>query len=191
MSVLGFKKEDGTIEKYDYEQLDNIPKRIWANDTLFETTIVAETDLSTTISTDVDFETLRKYEEFAIVLRGASNTALSNFYISAYESGAISGTTLMRMSSASAMFIYRWADSEHTVAELIACSGNPSTMVGIVGTNPMLSTANMDISVAQTRYIDFSTLSDTAVIKYKCANAPTINYTLKIIGVIKNSNVNF
>lgn len=155
----------------------------WHDDLLAEGTII--TDTAVNYDLNVTLAKLREYRTFLYLLKGASNTDLSNLYLRTGNNH--NAGTIDRGSSGGRICVYEWADTEKTVLRKISgYSGNPSIVA--LGKFAKNGNSNPSSDIGQwnvVSYTDLSSHAETEHLYLTCANTPTIDYAYQIRGLTK------
>lgn len=151
--------------------------------------IDAETypEINVHIETGVTLADLKKYKRFLIKQKGASNTALTNFYFKL--NGSSNSVTLFRNTQGGGQIFYEWLDNDKTLLKITdSWFGNPSQITAIGSSIIASSFANPVLNV-KSEYggiagiFDLSELEDTTPVTVYSGSVPTIVYNWEIRGL--------
>ena len=151
--------------------------------------IDAETypEINVHIETGVTLADLKKYKRFLIKQKGASNTALTNFYFKLNRSS--NSVTLFRNTQGGGQIFYEWLDNDKTLLKITdSWFGNPSQITAIGSSiiassfaNPVLNVKSAFDGIAG--IFDLSELEDTTPVTVYSGSVPTIVYNWEIRGL--------
>lgn len=151
------------------------------NNLLCETVFPANNVAAQEITCDVTCAQLAQYKELHFIIRGAGNTSISNLYLSVAGGDAL----LIRMTAAGFYGIVRRDFENSNLVRAWMGTSNPS----LIPTSPTESTTylyNTFTVGMQPKILNWTKIFAAADKKLilKCSSAPTIDYTLKIYGIV-------
>ena len=152
------------------------------NNLLCETVFPANNVAAQEITCDVTCAQLAQYKELHFIIRGAGNTSISNLYLSV---AGIDDALLIRMTAAGFYGIVRRDFENSNLVRAWMGTSNPS----LIPTSPTESTTylyNTFTVGMQPKILNWTKIFAAADKKLilKCSSAPTIDYTLKIYGIV-------
>lgn len=155
----------------------------WVDTLLAKGTL--QSGVSVVYDTGVSLSQLRGYKSFAYILKGASNTSLSNLYLQ-FERDSENVCSLDRGDDGGRIVVFEWADTAKTVLyPKSGYSGNPS-MVGLGGL-AKADTVKTLYGLGQynvIKYVDVSDVADSDTLRFCCAKPPSIDYAFEIRGLV-------
>lgn len=149
-------------------------------------TIATGTEAYSIIDTGVTLATLKQYKRFVFVLKGASNVALANTYLTFATSNK---WAIVRSSAVGGMvYGYEWLNRETSLLRVYGLyQGNPS-LVRNIGSNFVVTTVGLILTDGLAGggsivLFDLSDVEDTETLKIYISNATTIDYSWEVRGL--------
>lgn len=184
--IIKVKSVDGTGKPTEWEAAD-LPsgggkEEPTINNLLCETVFPANNVAAQEITCDVTCAQLAQYKELHFSIRGANNTSIPNLYLSV---AGIKDAHLIRMIAAGFYGIVRRDFENSNLVRVWTGTSNPS----LVPDSPTDSKTYLYDTFTvgmQPKILDWTKIFAAADKKLilKCSSTPTIDYTLKIYGVV-------
>ena len=152
------------------------------NNLLCETVFPANNVAAQEITCDVTCAQLAQYKELHFIIRGANNTSITNLYLSV---AGIKDAHLIRMIAAGFYGIVRRDFEDSNLVRVWTGTSNPS-LVPDSPTNSktyLYDTFAVGMQPIILNWTKIFAAADKKLI-LKCSSTPTIDYTLKIYGVV-------
>lgn len=184
--IIKVKSVDGTGKPTEWEAVD-MPsgggkEEPTINNLLCETVFPANNVAAQEITCDVTCAQLAQYKELHFSIRGANNTSIPNLYLSVT---GIENAHLIRMTAAGFYGIVRRDFENSNLVRVWTGTSNPS-LVPDSPTNSKTYLYDTFIVGMQPIILNWTKIFAAADKKLilKCSSTPTIDYTLKIYGVV-------
>ena len=184
--IIKVKSVDGTGKPTEWEAVE-MPsgggkEEPTTNNLLCETVFPANNVAAQEITCDVTCAQLAQYKELHFIIRGANNTSIPNLYLSV---AGIKDAHLIRMIAAGFYGIVRRDFENSNLVRVWTGTSNPS----LIPDSPtdtktyLYDTFTVGMQPKILNWTKIFAAADKKLI-LKCASAPTIDYTLKIYGVV-------
>lgn len=184
--IIKVKSVDGTGKPTEWEAVD-MPsgggkEEPTTNNLLCETVFPANNVAAQEITCDVTCAQLAQYKELHFSIRGANNTSIPNLYLSVV---GINDAHLIRMTAAGFYGIVRRDFENSNLVRVWTGTSNPS-LVPDSPTNSktyIYDTFSVGMQPIILNWTKIFAAADKKLI-LKCSSAPTIDYTLRIYGIV-------
>lgn len=184
--IIKVKSVDGTGKPTEWEAAD-MPsgggkEEPTINNLLCETVFPANNVAAQEITCDVTCAQLAQYKELHFIIRGANNTSIPNLYLSV---AGINDALLIRMTAAGFYGIVRRDFENSNLVRAWMGTSNPS-LIPDSPTESKTYLYNTFTVGMQPKILNWTKIFAAADKKLilKCSSAPTIDYTLKIYGIV-------